>query len=468
MKTTGFELTMLLRSGRVFWTALAFAAIVLCSSAFTAYRNHALDEHKLTISAAERDRWLGQSEKDAHDAAHHSVYAFKLSRPLHALDPGIQPYLGQTVWLEPHTRNDMIFRPLQEAEPFQRMGQANAAKFITQFGPLLVFLVAFAATAADREKGAMRIALGAARRPGVYVWGKWAATFIFSAVTLLVPALIVGGGATLLNITGDDLLRLVGWTAALSAYLAVLAAIAVAVCLNSPSARLGFVVLLGVWVSFAFVAPPVASTTAERITQLPSYEVMRLQIDREAPNHWTSELEAEQMKVILRKYGVSDPKDLPVDLRGVLIDYNERHGQEVFEKYQGGYYRRVIEQDRTFSAQSWMSPAVAAYALSSSVAGSDFAHHYHFMDTAEKYRRALVNQMNHVLMTQSPAIGTGKYVMNAFTVGREIFDDIPDFSYQSPSFDFVLRSSVGALVGLLGWMVVGYLLIGFTARRVRP
>jgi ABC-2 type transport system permease protein len=369
MGSTALELTMLLRDARARVTLCLFAVVVLLMGISAWAGNHRSDDDKMRVAAHERERWLGQGEKDAHSAAHYSVYVFRLSQPLEALDPGIGPYVGQAVWLEPHWRNEMEFRPLQDVEAFQRLGFPNPARFIVEYGPLLVFLIAFTATAGDRERGTLRLVLGAARHPGGYVWGKWAATAIPSAAALLIPAALVGVAALVSAPAGDGWPRLGLWLAGAAAYIAGLAAVGVAVCLRSRSARTAFMALLALWLALAFAAPRVASALAERLTSLPNYQSIQLQLAREAPIYWSAEQEKLQIGKLLAKYGVTREQDLPVDLRGALIDFNERESHGVFDRVLGGFHDRVVRQDLTFAMQAWLSPAVGLQALSSAMRG---------------------------------------------------------------------------------------------------
>ncbi|RYD40600.1 MAG: hypothetical protein EOP83_35040, partial [Verrucomicrobiaceae bacterium] len=77
MKTLKLELIMLLRGGRTLAAAIVFAFVMVLSgvSSYTASRHS--DAEKASIAHAERMRWLSQGAKDAHQAAHYSIYAFK-------------------------------------------------------------------------------------------------------------------------------------------------------------------------------------------------------------------------------------------------------------------------------------------------------------------------------------------------------------------------------------------------------
>jgi len=458
MKTLTLEIAMLLRGRRAVAAALVFAFVMILSGASSLTSQFRADHEKSAVARAERMRWLNQGDKDAHEAAHYSIYAFRQSIPIQALEPGIQPYVGQAVWLEPHWQNDMVYRPLQDAEPFQRMGIADPARFVIEFGPLLVFLVAFAATAADR---------GAARRPSIYVWGKWAAVSLFSIAALLLPALIVGTVATISNFSLDNAARLVSWMAVYAVYLGILAAIGVAVCLNARSARLGFAALLGLWAVLAFVAPRAASSAASNLTPLPSYTAVKAEMQREAPVYWSAETGQAQTKAIMKRYNVTRLEDLPVDLRGALLDFNERRSHGIFDRILGGFYTRVTDQDKSFAGLSWMSPAIATQSLSTALAGSNFAQQQDFITASESYRRSLVNGMNAILMRSKIKVSAA-YQLNGKTAADGDYKKVPEFKYSPPPVTMALSSAGLAPLYLAIWLIIGLALLVWTTRRVHP
>ena len=66
---------------------VVFALVVVVSGIGSWASSAHADRDKLSVAQAERERWLHQGLKDPHKAAHYSVYAFKPSLPLQALDP---------------------------------------------------------------------------------------------------------------------------------------------------------------------------------------------------------------------------------------------------------------------------------------------------------------------------------------------------------------------------------------------
>src|SRR5690606_31590324 len=143
------------------------------------------------VAQAERERWLGQGEKDPHTAAHYSVYAFKPAPALAALEQGVEPCVGQAIWLEAHAPNDALYRPQGDASALQRMASIGPAGLIIGFAPLVAFLLTFATLAQERERGTLRLSLGAASSARRIVTAKALACWLLLLICLALPAVLL-------------------------------------------------------------------------------------------------------------------------------------------------------------------------------------------------------------------------------------------------------------------------------------
>ena len=407
-----------------------------------------------------------QGVKDPHSAAHYSIYAFNPVVPLSALDPGIDPFVGETVWLEAHVQNDLLNRPLQGSTALERTGLADPAGLFVRFAPLVVFLLAFSAVARDREQGTLSLALSAAATGRAIAAIKISAVasvatvMLAGALAMIGLAGIVQGGAA-----GDAWLRVALWVCAATGYVVVLSVVGVLAGLLAPTARTGFGALLLFWLIAVLGALPAASAAANRSRPLPSFQEMKIRLERDAPAYWTPEVGAERQALLMRRYGAADEAELDaqrVNLRGLELDYAERLSQAVFDREIGAFYRRVLDQDRLYAALAWLSPAIAFDAASAALAGTDFRHHLAFIDGAEQYRRALVNRMNADLIPNPARSGV------LHTSDGRLWAEIPEFAFLPPGWHTALQSSAGPLSALAGWLVVGAALAAWVTPRLRP
>jgi ABC-2 type transport system permease protein len=457
------EIAILRRDRRAWWSLLALAIVVVLSCASIAIETARVDNDKQKVAAAERERWLGQGEKDPHSAAHYSIFAFKPAPALTPLDPGGNSFLGQTVYLEAHHQNDMLYRPQQNASSLQRIGFASPAALIAAVAPLVVFLLAFTLVAQERERGTTRLALGAAIHPSMLVAIKMLAVWASTTAALVVPVAAVTLGK--LTISGqldqDALLRVFAWSGTFASYLALLAAIGIAVSLRAGNARLAMTTLFGLWIAFSLALPRAASTLIDTLQPLPSSQAIRQQMASEAPAFWSDEQNQRNKQELLARHGVSRLEDIP-NPRMAELDLMERHSHEVFDRVLGHFYDEVERQDRWFAVLGFLSPTIAMQAGSAALAGTDFSHHRHFIDTAERYRRDLVNRMNADGMAHR-AHGSERH-----TNDERLWSAIPEFVYAAPTIGTPSMTAWPAFVALLLWLGIAGMLLKITARELRP
>lgn len=464
-RLTVYEVSMLWRDRRARWSLITFGALILlafASTATTALRNHTDAEE---IAAAERVRWLGQGEKDPHSAAHYSIYAFKPPAPLSPLDPGVDPFVGQALWLEAHSRHDALYRPQQEASALRRTGSITPATLLFGFAPLVIFLLAFTAVAQDRERGTLRLALGATARPSRIIWPKALAIWVVGCVALVLPVALSAVSVTVVTraLTFDDAIRLLGWTLLGIGYCALIAAVGIAVVLRAPSARIALALLFGAWLLFGLALPRLASVTAERVRPLPSSQSVKQTLLDEAPVYWDDEASRAYVAELLSRYGAERREDLPVDARGAELDLAERHSHEVIDRVLGGLYDQTIAQDRVFAIFGVFSPTIAAQSLSAALTGSDFTHHRAFLDGAEAYRRDLVARMNADVMVHPLNRNEPRHHNN-----ETLWAQIPAFVHRPRPLSAGLGPALPALGVMLLWSGAALTLVARTARRLRP
>jgi ABC-2 type transport system permease protein len=459
------EILKLVRDFRLVAVMAAFSGVLLLSGTVSWLNLREDAATKAQVAAEERARWLGQGEKDPHSAAHYSIYAFRPAKALQAVDPGIVPFVGEAVWLEAHLQNDLLFRPQQDSNAFERLGLVDPAGLFIRLGPLAVFLLAFAVAAGERELGVLGLALGTAPTRAGY-FGAKVLSVIAVGIPVLVGPLVLIGVLSLMTVGGgaDDAVRLLSWTLGAAAYIAILAAIGMAICMASRSVQTAFAGLLLSWVILSLAALPAASAVASWRSPVPSFQQMKLVLADEAPAYWTPETGAEQIASILQRYGASREEDLQqtINVRGAQLDVAERHAQAVFDREIGRFYDRVQAQDAVYASLGWLSPAVAFDAISAAFAGTDFFHHRHFIDAAEQYRRGLVNRMNADLIP-NPAINGREH-----TNDGTLWSDVPAFAYRPRPALSAARAVTPALIALACWLLGGAVIVRRTADRVQP
>lgn len=436
------EALRLWRTPRLRAMALLAPLLLLTIFASSLHGSAQLARERSDFSAAERSRWLGQAMKDPHSAAHFGVWAVKPASPLAVLMPGIEPFVGLAVWLEAHKRNEMIFRPRQQADPLMR-NATSVAQLLALLGPLFAILLGFAGFAHERERGTLRMALGNGAAPGRMFLLRLAMSAAALTCMTVLPAAALGGYAlwAMPSAGWEGGNRLALWTVLHWLYLMLFLLLSISVSLRWRSARAALATLLALWIVLCAILPRAASDAAAFLAPTPSYQAVRSAAEHAAPAYENAQQwEARGKALAMGHHGPS-----AVNARAARLDQSERDSHAVFDRLLGGFYDAVERQDRRFGLLGALTPAVALDAAAAGIAGTDFHHHRHFMEAAEQYRRAMVNRLNGELMKHAGHADAGT------ATGSVVWEAIPPFSYRPPSLRSALSGALPPVLLLLAW-----------------
>jgi ABC-2 type transport system permease protein len=462
------ETTEMLRDGRFRWASAAVLGLLLVALA-TGWQHHrsVAAEHAAAHQQT-RDHWLEQGEKNPHSAAHYGMYAFTPTPPLSLVDRGIAPYVGVATWIEAHWQNPFQGRPAQDATALARFGEVTAAGVMQLLVPLLIVLLGFAAFSGERESGTFRQLLSLGVRPRDLAWGKALGQAGAFAV-LLVPAAAVGAVALALASSGHamaaDAARIGLLAAVYLAYFLVFLGVTLAVSAWAPSSRVALVALLAFWIANVLVAPRASADLARRVQPAPSqWEFMaqvRQEMEQGVDGHDPADQRLDRLRErVLAEYGVATVEELPVNFSGIALQASEEHGNLVFDRNFGALHATFARQESVHTWAGLLAPMLAVRSLSMGLAGTDGAHHRHFTEQAEGYRRMVQRMMNDAITFNSR---TGE----RYVAGPELWAQVPEFEYRAPGVRWVLGTHAGSL-GVLGfWLGAAMLLVGGAARARR-
>ncbi|MEM1268995.1 MAG: ABC transporter permease subunit [Bacteroidota bacterium] len=457
------EATEMLRDGRFRWAVgIVFLLLV---GALTAGWSHYADAEAKRIAAqeAERNVWLGQGEKNQHSATHFGVHAFKPTMPLTAVDPGVLPYTGVSMFMEAHSVKDATFRPADDASAIQRLGTLTAASTLQLLVSLLIILLAFSAFAGERDAGTLRqvLSLGVPRR--ALVLGKALGT-ASPIVLLMLPAAVIG--VTALALLGgpdaplSDLSRAGLLVGVYTMYFALVLMLALLVSAWAPSSRTALIVLLGFWLTTSFAVPRVAIDGTDGLHPTPTPIAFQdsVSTDFDALPAWRDRVREIEER-LMERYSVDTPDAIPASVEGYALFEAERDETDLRRARVAELGRQYDTQTRTAQALSVFSPLLAVQLVSMGLAGSDHAHHRHFTDAAETYRYDYVQALNQDMIDQNADW--------SFTVGLELWEEIPAFSYEPPTAGWAARQ-YGLSMAVLGlWILALLLALPVAMRRMR-
>lgn len=463
------EWRLLWRDRRLLWLT-GIAALILAAAAVTGWRERTIRHAAIVeAQASQRQQWLDKQVGNAHVAAHTGTVVFRELPPLAALDSGVDPFLGISVYLEPHRRNLFAERPDEGRLPVGRIGGLTAVVALQLVVPLLILLLTFNSIATEREAGTLRQLLSVGVSPWRLVAGK------MLGIGVPIAAAIAPGLAlvwlALRGAPSMDHARTALWIGGYVIYVLVIVLVGVLISLRAATAQRALIVLLAFWVVSSFAVPRLAAIGAGRWHPPPTATEFRAALDHagDADDFFRHRARVEAR--LLREYGVSRAVDLPVSTWGMTLFEREAESTERYNEVFDRLFATYAEQQQVLDAASLVSPALAMRLVSMALAGTDVAHFRHFAEAAERYRFALVQAMNEVavqsrLYNSSPNLAALPDQV-AFPEGeRAAYERVPPFAYRPPPAMRAVRQVSVPLLSLALWSLGLAAALAYSLRRV--
>ncbi len=450
------ELREVLRSGQ-FRIAGLIVILLTAIAVFisTGYYRSVQQQH-YQAQNNERNVWESQDDKNPHNAAHYGTYAFKPKYPLSLIDQGVDKFVGISIFLEAHKRNEAQYMAAADQTGLARFGELTPDFILLFIIPLLVILIGHDAFTKERERGTINLIKSQGVSMRLLAFGKWLGVFIPIAIITVFVFLLAG---VLLSSLGD--FGQFSWNALLVmmliylAYYAIFACISIIVSCLARNSGIALVGLLAFWIVSCLAVPKAATNIAETNYPYPTKqafdEAVALDKSKGLDGHdpW-SEAAKQLEEETLKAYNVSTLEELPFNYDGFRMQKGEEHEAEIYFKH----YRQLKEvhsaQTSVYRKLTVLSPYLPVRFLSMSLARTDYNTHWHFSDAAEKYRIQLQKALNDDFAQNS------QYGNWAYKADKSFWAEIPEFSYEPPSFNEVLGENQKNIAVLSGWLVLAF------------
>lgn len=450
-----------LRDGRLYWAGGLVLVLLLTALAVGwAHQRDARAEQRAAQAMDYRD-WLQQDRRHPHDAAHQGMHAFKPEAALAMMDPGINPYIGSTVWLQAHRQSEVKFNAAQDATGLQRFGNLSVGWILQVLGPLLVIVLGFNAFAGEREQGILRQTLSLGVSPLRLLGGK-ALALAASLAVLLVPAAIVAAIAVAVGAGPGDrldaLLRLAAWALGYAVYLGIFVFLVLGVSAASSTSRMAITVLLALWIGQAVMAPRVLSELSRAWFPSPT----RLAFDKALD----AERKAVSDAVWQKNFGTTERwgRDVPLSKWGLALRLDDQSSYAVYDRHYGRLWDTWEQQQTVQEWSGLLLPILAIRSFSMGMAGTDFAHHRSFTTEAEHHRRDIQDLMSQDLVAHADPLGDRHF---AYQAPRELWATVPPFDYHPPGAAWALRHQARSLAVLCAALLLAAAFAAFTTVRQR-
>lgn len=453
------DIREVIRDGRLLCAGGLVVLLMLVALAAGWNRQAQVNSERQAGQALDYEAWLQQGERHPHDAAEQGMHVFKPQPPLAVLDPGIEPFVGSTVWLQAHRQSELKFRPAQDATGLQRFGELSPAWILQVLIPLLIIIVGFNAVSGERERGTLRqlLSLGVTTRS--LLLGK-AAALAACVAALIVPLGLVFAAIAVVRLPAGERLdvvyRLAWMTAGYGLYLGIFLFLTLAVSAFARSSRMALVLLLGLWVATTLIAPRAASEAANLLYPTPS----RLAFDE----HLSHEISEAGDKAWSAHFDVKTRWDASVPLSkwGAALKVDDEAGYGAMDEVFGKLWDTFERQQRFQQWAGIVAPITALRGFSMGLAGTDFSQHRDFSTAAETQRRRIQDIVSADLVENADSRGNAHFTYKA---GAELWATVPRFHYELPRVSFALAHHWPslALLGLMFCLSAG--LAGYAVSR---
>lgn len=457
------EWRLLVRSGRVLPLFAAWLLLsVLAALAASAVQQRA-EADRAAASLADQRSWEGQGPRNPHSAAHFGQIAFKPATRLAAIEPGLDAWVGASIWMEAHYQNPAQHRAGEDLTPLSRMGSLSLGWMLQVLLPLTLLVLGYDLLAEERGRGAIRLQRVAGASATMLLGGK-ALALATAGLLVTAPAWI----AAAVTVLGADAagapdvgVRLLLWLGSYAAYCAVWVALTLVVSGLAGSVRASFAILAGVWLVTVLLLPRLAAEQAEAAYPAPDvtafWSAIRNAQSEGVNGHDPRDARRAALEQkVMQEYGVTRREDLPVSFAGIALQAGEEYGDQVHDRFMGSLWNGYASQAAVLRAWAVVAPVLAVRDVAMHAAGTDVVHHRDFAQAAERHRRRLQKYLNDDLTKH----GRGKDF--DYQAPESVWRDAPRFSYAPPPTD----AAPGAGGVLLLWLLCGVAACAFVAGRL--
>ncbi|MBB1385823.1 DUF3526 domain-containing protein [Pseudoalteromonas sp. SG45-5] len=454
-------------------TVLAIGLVLtLASVIVTAITMMELSHTRHELQTSAEQSFVDQPDRHPHRMVHYGHYAFRAPSPLSTLDPGIDAYTGNSIFLEGHRQNSAMFADSRQGTALTKLGSLTPAFIVQTLAPLLLILIGYSAISRERESQTLSYLLSQGTSGATLIAGKGLA--LISVVGLILIPLTVSALFTLDS--GEGLLAVASFVFGYALYLTVwVLLILLASSLFSKNSS-SFTALAFVWILLCIVMPRVASTTAS--TAIPSAGkietdfAVKAELRKLGDGHNTNDPAFKQFKQsLLNKYNVSSIDELPVNFRGLVASESEAKLTSVLNKFAEQRMQAELKQTKISRYFGWVSPMVAIRSLSMIVVGTSIETHHRFLRETEQLRFGFVQGLNKVHVEKlSYQDDMNRNANTAATqkarVSAQNWQVLQDFTFNVDTSEVRTQRSIPAFLQLLLWIAVLLGSIKFVGRRL--
>lgn len=456
-------------------TLTLILGIALCLATYIGWQNFRIqNEQRLKYKAEVRAKWLAKPDKHPHRMAHYGYLAFRNKHELSFFDFGIESFAGVSIFLEAHKQNTVNFSEAGFSNGMLRFGEMSVAMVLQLLVPLLIFFLGYNSISEEREAGTLKIILCQGVSWKELLFGKLlgiTAVVFTLFLPLILITIVIWGGLSDWQVSGDSAFRLVLLLLAYAIYFIICATLSVLVSAFHSSSRASLTTLVILWVFFTIVMPRITQAIGAQVFPAPSKiefaAGIAKDLEKEGDSHNPDDPHYAKFKAeTLKKYGVDDVSKLPFNYGGYVMAEGERISAKIYTEHQQQLNNTFEQQNSFVVAASYLNPFLAIKNLSMALTAADFATYTDFQRQAEVYRYGLAQHMNQLqveLISNKKAGPKEK----AASIDHSHWAEQPDFNYEFKPVRTVISTQAGTLLSLGLWFAGILSILSISSRWIK-
>ena len=445
--------------------------LTISSVIVTSFNMLELSEQRASMQDLAENTFADQPDRHPHRMVHYGHYAFKVPAPLSTLDPGVDAFTGNSIFLEGHRQNSAMFADQKQGTGLTSLGSLSPAFIIQVIAPLLLILMAYSSVSRERESNTLTFILSQGTSIFTLIIGKSLA--LFAAIGLVMLPFIAAGFLALTQ--GESLLAVISFLLGYLLYLAVWGLVVILFSTAASKSSESFTALIFVWILFCIAMPRVASSSAaatfSTAGKLETDFAVIAELRKLGDGHNANDPAFKKLKAsLLEKYEVDTVEELPINFRGAVAQASEAELTEVLNRFAQQSMQLELQQTQFSRRFGWLSPMVAIRSLSMLSAGTSIEAHHRFLREAEDLRFKFVQSLNQAHVEQLDYIddlnrGKSEEAGQKARISSDNWQMIQDFDFQLAPAQERVERSLSAFIQLLVWFVVLCSAIVFVGRR---
>ncbi|GLR71502.1 ABC transporter permease [Agaribacter marinus] len=440
-------------------SVLIIGLLLTISSVIVTLANmHELSHQRSSMQNNAEETFVDQPDRHPHRMVHYGHYAFRVPSPLSILDPGVDAYTGNSIFLEGHRQNSAMFADQKQGTGLTSLGSLSPAFVVQVLAPLLLILIAYSSMSREKESQTLSFILSQGTSIYALILGKGLA--LLSVVGLILVPLAIAGMYAVTQ--GESGIVVVGFLLAYFFYLLVWALIVLLFSSLFSKNSESFTALAFVWILLCIAMPRIASTTAATVSpssgKLETDFAVLAELRTLGDGHNANDPAFAKLKAsLLEKYNVDKVEDLPVNFRGMVASASEEELTHVLNRFAEQSMQDELAQTQISRYFGWLSPMVAIRSLSMISAGSSIETHHRFLREAEELRYSFVQSLNKVHVEQLSYIddinrSKGEEAWKKARVSADNWQMIQDFTFETDAAETRLNRSIPSFLQLALWL----------------